>query len=564
MKPKVTHLFFLTLLLSAFILPVGVSAEMDSAIVIVEKVDYPSVDRTWEDISLLYEDQFHSAAEVDEEIERFHSLVPELVDLEVIGESYQGLNISALRITNELNTVQKAKTLVVAHHHGREWITIEMALRFILHILNLYGVDDSMTTYVDTQEIYIIPTINPDTLEYVLSGDHWLRKNVHPFDDDDDGETDEDPWDDANGDGVIFGGDVYTKTGPGGSAEYQYTYYEGIDNDGDGQKNEDPVGYVDLNRNYPTGWGSNDASSPDPLSEVFRGPYPFSEPETQAFRDFALLHSFTMAYSLHSGINATFFVADDYGWVEPSIYDQIANDFIWFMPWGFFPVVDDAASSSLKRHAYSGYWGDWMYFERGTTAPITFEIYHNATVDEPGLFNVIEDNSTHYIVEWLDIYGIWAPVESAIERTWEDIMPGFNYLLENTPIFTSAYPSVSGGIKESDSVTVGVSLTCQSILFDSTDPIYGFLEYDSSSMPTFSISTSIIDAGATKALSTSFDLPTDLGDSPVSLYIGNNFTGYVHLRLSLGEAPPIDFMLFVAIGGVALVAIVIVIVWKKT
>jgi hypothetical protein len=84
-------------------------------------------------------------------------------------------------------------------------------------------------------------------------------------------------------------------------------------------------------------------------------------------------------------------------------------------------------------------------------------------------------------------------------------------------------------------------------LFDSTDPIYGFLEYDSSSMPTFSIY-----------------LPTDLGGSPVSLYIGNNFTGYVHLRLSLGEAPPVDFMLFVAIGSVALVAIVIVIVWKKT
>jgi len=271
-----------------------------------------------------------------------------------------------------------------------------------------------------------------------------------------------------------------------------------------------------------------------------------------------------MAYSLHSGINATFFVADDYGWVEPSIYDQIANDFFWLMPRVFFPGVDDAASSSVKRHAYSEHWGAWMYFERRTTAPITFELYHNATVDEPGLFNVIEDNSTHYIVEWLDIYGIWAPVESAIERTWEVVMPGFDYLLENTPIFTAAYPSVSGGINESDSVTVGVRLTCQSVLFDSTDPIYGFLEYDSSSMSTFSISTSIIDAGATEVLSTSFDLPTDLGDSPVSLYIGNNFTGYVHLRLSLGEAPPVDIMLFVAIGGVVLVAIVIVIVRKKT
>jgi carboxypeptidase T len=181
---------------------VGVSAQTDATTVIIERVDYQSVDRTWEDISLLYEDQFHDASEVDEEIERIHSLVPELMDLEVIGQSYEGLNISALRITNELNTVQKAKTLVVAHHHGREQITIEMTLRFMLRLLNLYGVDDTITEYVDTQEIYIIPTINPDTLDHVLNGNHWLRKNLRPFNDDGDDETDEDSWEDVNGDGA--------------------------------------------------------------------------------------------------------------------------------------------------------------------------------------------------------------------------------------------------------------------------------------------------------------------------------------------------------------------------
>jgi hypothetical protein len=129
-----------------------------------------------------------------------------------------------------------------------------------------------------------------------------------------------------------------------------------------------------------------------------------------------------MAYSLHSGMYATFFVADDYGnWLEPSIYSQIVMDFNSFMTEGFNdvlgdPGMDDAASRSVKRPSYSGFWGDWMYFEHRTTAPITFELYRNATVGEPGLTNVIEDNSTHYIVEFPDIYGFWAPVESAIER----------------------------------------------------------------------------------------------------------------------------------------------------
>ncbi|MHA2002745.1 MAG: M14 family zinc carboxypeptidase [Candidatus Thorarchaeota archaeon] len=570
MRPKATHLLLMTLLLSSFLFPVGVSAQTDATTVIIERVDYQSVDRTWEDISLLYEDQFHDASEVDEEIERIHSLVPELMDLEVIGQSYEGLNISALRITNELNTVQKAKTLVVAHHHGREQITIEMTLRFMLRLLNLYGVDDTITEYVDTQEIYIIPTINPDTLNHVLNGNHWLRKNLHPFNDDGDDETDEDSWEDVNGDGAIAGYDVFTKTGPGGSLEYQYTYYEGIDNDGDGLVNEDPIGYVDLNRNYPTGWGTNDDSSPDPLSQVFRGTAGFSEPETQVFRDFALQHRFTMAYSLHSGINSTFFTTDDYdNWVEPSIYYEIVLDFNEFMSEGFndipgYPGVENGVSRSVDRHAHSGYWDDWMYVERGTTAPITFELYHNATVDGPAHITIFKDNSTHYIEEFTGIYGYFAPVESAIEATWNDMMPGFDYLLENTPIFTAANPSVTGGINEGDSVTVGVSMTCQSILFDATDPIYGLLDYGGSALPRITMSTSILDAGETEALSTSFDLPTDLGSSPIQLYVGNNFTGFVHLRLSVGDAPPFDLLPIVAIASVALVAVVIVVVWKKT
>lgn len=44
---------------------------------------------------------------------------------------------------------------------------------------------------------------------------------------------------------------------------------------------------VDLNRNYPWAFGEHDdvGSSDDPCSDVYGGPYPFSEPETQAIRN---------------------------------------------------------------------------------------------------------------------------------------------------------------------------------------------------------------------------------------------------------------------------------------
>lgn len=50
-------------------------------------------------------------------------------------------------------------------------------------------------------------------------------------------------------------------------------------------------GGVDLNRNFGYKWGhDNEGSSPKKCAEDYRGPTPFSEPETRAIRDF--LNSF--------------------------------------------------------------------------------------------------------------------------------------------------------------------------------------------------------------------------------------------------------------------------------
>ena len=61
---------------------------------------------------------------------------------------------------------------------------------------------------------------------------------------------------------------------------------------------------IDLNRNFGYGWGAdNIGSSSDPCSEVYRGDSPFSEPETEAVRDFILNHDFKNVLHYHSYSN---------------------------------------------------------------------------------------------------------------------------------------------------------------------------------------------------------------------------------------------------------------------
>jgi hypothetical protein len=450
------------------------ASETEEGLPLVVEVEVPSISRTWDPVSLLYDDQFHDSAEVDEEIENIHSSVPELVDVEVIGQSYQGKNITSIRITNEQNTVQKAKTLVVAHHHGREQITVEMALRFILRLLNGYGQDATLTEYVDTQEIYVILTINPDALDVVVNdGNHWLRKNLRPYDNDGDGESGEDDAEDVDGDGHISEFYVYIKDYPTENPaidDYDYYYREGIDNDEDGLLNEDEVGLVDLNRNYPNWWEDGET---DVTTQVYRGTAPFSEPETQAFRDFALNHSFAMSYSLHSGINATFFTTDgNNNWQEPTLYYQIATDYIDILPSGFndlggYPQLGESRVES----ALAGGWGEWMYMERGCTVPITFEVYTNATVHEDESNVIIVDNSTHMIREWKGIYGYFNPVEAAINSLWNDLYAAFDYLLEMTPRIDFDATSITGGVSTGENVTITMSMECLSPRLGSKDGI---------------------------------------------------------------------------------------------
>jgi hypothetical protein len=494
------------------------------AILTLEVPTLEDVPRTWSSFSLLYDDHYHDTSDLSEELDRFNNIAPDLVDVEIIGSSYTGKYIYSLRITNELRTQQKAKTLVVAHHHGREQISVEVALRFIRYLLNNYGVDSQVTEFVNTQEIYILPTINPDALDLVVNdGMYWLRKNVRPYDDDGDGQFDEDSVEDSNGDGLISMFYVYEKNG--GDPELQYYYYEGIDNDADGSVNEDMVGFVDLNRNYDMFFRDGNGWVDDTQATRFPGFTAFSEPETQVFRDFALGHRFAMAYSLHSGGNATLLPGSSLGWNEPTLYDSMFIDYAAMLPESY-DYFGYGGGSYLTEEApvyAAGVWSQWMYFERGCTAPMSYELYGNATGLDP-IFEVpIIDNSTHLITEWKELKLYYGPAKEYIENLWQDVFPAFPYLLENIPRL-SVDATLHSIVDRPRSLT-NITFTCTNL----SPKLNSSTEVEILNMSDVRVFENgyVIDADSTIVIDATIPLPSDF-DELYEIKIGNEFTGYHH------------------------------------
>ncbi len=172
-------------------------------------------------------------------------------------------------------------------------------------------------------------------------------------------------------------------------------------------------------------------------------------------------------------------------------------------------------------------WEDWMYTDRGTKVPITFEIYHNTSVDMAEAFTLIADNSTHYIEEWHDIFGYFDPVDESIDSLWADIVPAFDYLLEMTPRLSIVPTSIAGGTNQGNTVTPSLAVSCLSPRLGSTDEIE-VIGLDGASL----CSLSLAPPDSTTPMQGSFQLPVDLSVTNYTIRVGNNYTGYTRLIIS--------------------------------
>ena len=177
---------------------------------------------------------YHTYAEMVAALDKVVAAHPKIVRKFSIGRSYEGRQIWAAKISDNVATDENEPEMMFdSLTHGREHLTVEMSLYLLRLLANNYGSDARITQLVRTREIFIVFMVNPDGGEYDISGGrfHFWRKNRQPI--------------------------------PGSSA----------------------IG-VDPNRNFGFRWGCCGGSSGDPTKATYRGPYPWYAPEVIAYRDF--------------------------------------------------------------------------------------------------------------------------------------------------------------------------------------------------------------------------------------------------------------------------------------
>jgi Zinc carboxypeptidase len=231
---------------------------------------------------------------------------PKWAKLESIGKSAQGRDMWLLTITNPGTGPELAKPAMYidGNTHANEVQGAEAALYTADYLLKNYGTLPRVTEMLDRSVFYILPMVNPDgrTLWFKGPSDQDFPRTVMvPVDDDRDGLTDEDGYDDVDGDGYVttmrkkvpMGQGTYRQNPkdprildevkPGELGDWIQLGKEGFDNDHDGRVNEDTVGYVDPNRTWGFSWEPT-------YVQPGAGPYPLSIAETRAIALWALQH----------------------------------------------------------------------------------------------------------------------------------------------------------------------------------------------------------------------------------------------------------------------------------
>lgn len=108
--------------------------------------------------------------------ERFQLLVqkyPHIANLSSIGQSAEGRELWVMRITKDPNmdTPGKPRFKYVGNMHGDETVSRQVLIYLVEYLLTKYGEDPRITELVNTTDIYIMPSMNPDGFEKSKEGD---------------------------------------------------------------------------------------------------------------------------------------------------------------------------------------------------------------------------------------------------------------------------------------------------------------------------------------------------------------------------------------------------------
>ena len=190
----------------------------------------------------------------------------DILDLEVIGTTYGtdpegdgpdtpreiiALRLSAGDVEGEADDGSKPAVLYSSTIHAREWIATEVNRRLLEWFIKGWREEKpDAVNILNTTELWFILVQNPDGYQYTFDVDRLWRKNLR---------------------------------------------------DNDGVPGISSLDGVDGNRNFGEHWNYDDEGSGTITSdETYRGPRPFSEPETRAIRDLLSRIHPTYHISYHS------------------------------------------------------------------------------------------------------------------------------------------------------------------------------------------------------------------------------------------------------------------------
>jgi carboxypeptidase T len=203
---------------------------------------------------------YFTYAEMIAEMQSLQLAYPALVSLFSIGNSANGNPIYAVKISDNVNVDEpEPEVLYTGLQHAREAIGGTSLVFFMQFLAEQYAQDNRIKNMVDNRAIYIVPCVNPDGYMYNYSG--------------------------ASASYPTSGGGLWRKNRR---------------NTGGGAGN---IG-VDLNRNYGIDWSncsgaSTSCGSSNKTEDTYYGPAAFSEPETQAIRNFVQSRRFVNAIDQH-------------------------------------------------------------------------------------------------------------------------------------------------------------------------------------------------------------------------------------------------------------------------
>ncbi len=258
---------------------------------------------------------YYTLAEVYQRLDSMYLLYPNIITQKFqVGTTIENRPIYAVKISDNPNIAEtEPQVFYNSLIHAREPAAMMAVMYYMYYLLENYGTDPEVTYLVNNREIYFMPVVNPDGYEY--------NRSTNPN-----------------------GGGMWRKN----------------------RRNNGGSFGVDLNRNFGFQWGfNNTGSSGSPSSETYRGTAPFSEPETQAMRDFTNSKNFKTALNYHTYSNLLLY---PWGYInQPTVDNEIFVEYTADMTrynnytTGQPPVI---------LYDVNGSTDDWMYGEQITKPKI--------------------------------------------------------------------------------------------------------------------------------------------------------------------------------------------------